>query len=407
MRNGIENYGMTKVAFWYDAPAAYTGGLNYVRNLLYAVSLVGDSNIEFYVFFGKKTDESLIARFRPYAKIVQTAVLDRKSLPWFINKILFKFFNSVLLPSIVLRKYAIDVVSHVENIYGRHSSYKVIGWIPDFQYLHLPELFPGLVTEAESGRFREMIRASDLVVLSSNDALNDFKKIAPPGFAERGRVVPFVSQPDSKLYLKDAAVTVDILEKKYGFNGKFFFLPNQFWAHKNHMVVLEAVRLLKQKGKETLVICTGNLYDYRLNNTSYADGLKRFIASNGLQNNIKVLGLIDYNEVLCLMKNALAVLNPSRFEGWSSVVEEAKSIGKTVILSKISVHVEQNPTGGKYFDPDDADALSRILAEVWDATVGNNDSEQQQKAREQLYARTIAYGKAYLGIVHEVLGLEK
>ena len=43
---------MFKVAFWFDAPVEYSGGLNYVKNLLYALSLVNDGSVRPYVFFG-------------------------------------------------------------------------------------------------------------------------------------------------------------------------------------------------------------------------------------------------------------------------------------------------------------------------------------------------------------------
>lgn len=44
-----------------------------------------------------------------------------------------------------------------------------------------------------------------------------------------------------------------------------------------------------------------------------------------------------------LMKHAIAIINPSLFEGGSTTVEEAKSLLKVIILSGIPVHREQNP----------------------------------------------------------------
>lgn len=392
---------MTRVAFWLDCPAEYTGGLNYIRNLLYAVSLIEGKEIEPYVFFGVKVEDSVLARFRPFAKVVRTSVLDRKSVLWFIHKVLVKFFGSLLVVNAVMRKHGIKVVSHAQYFYGKHPSYRVIGWIPDFQYLHLPEFFPGLDSAAETARVLKLAEHSDMVVLSSYDALGDFKKITPQEFHAKARVLPFVSQPDSDTQ-PAGGPALNELENKHDFNGKFFFLPNQFWAHKNHIVVFEAVRLLKEKGRDILVICSGNLYDYRLKNTSYADGLRDFISVNGLQKNIRILGLIDYSEVLVLIKNSLAVLNPSRFEGWSSSVEEAKSVGKAVVLSKINVHLEQDPPRGQYFAPDDPVALSRILSELWDKPEETSGDEHEREARKRLRARTVDYAKAYISLVHEL-----
>lgn len=392
---------MIKIAFWLDCPAEYTGGLNFIWNLLYAISLVKDKDVEPYVFLGAEVEEPVLARFRPYAKIVRTSVLDRKSLLWFVHKVLVKFFGSLLVVNALMRKYGIAVVSHAQYFYGKHPAYRVIGWIPDFQYLHLPEFFPGLDSAAETACTLKLIAHSDMVVLSSKDALNDYKKITPPEFLPRARVLPFVSQPANDVQVSSAA-SLGELEKQYGFTGKYFFLPNQFWAHKNHIVVFKAVKLLKDKGKDILVICSGNLYDYRLGNTSYADGLRDFISTNGLQENIRILGLIDYGAVLAFINRSLAVLNPSRFEGWSSSVEEAKSLGKTVVLSKINVHIEQDPPGGRYFDPEDETQLAVILAGLWDRSEDSGSEERERKARKQLRTRTLDYAKTYIGLVKEL-----
>ena len=42
------------------------------------------------------------------------------------------------------------------------------------------------------------------------------------------------------------------------------------------------------------------------------------------------------------MRQSLAVIQPSLFEGWSTIVEESRSIGKNIIISDLDVHKEQN-----------------------------------------------------------------
>ena len=57
----------------------------------------------------------------------------------------------------------------------------------------------------------------------------------------------------------------------------------------------------------------------------------------------KILGVVPYNDLLSLMAYSIAVINPSKSEGWSSTVEQAKSYGKMILLSDLDVHLEQNP----------------------------------------------------------------
>jgi glycosyltransferase involved in cell wall biosynthesis len=57
------------------------------------------------------------------------------------------------------------------------------------------------------------------------------------------------------------------------------------------------------------------------------------------------------DEQLLLMKNAQAVIQPSFFEGWSTVVEDAMALNVPVIASNIPVNIEQLQSKGIYFDP--------------------------------------------------------
>ena len=70
-----------KVAFWFDAPVEYSGGLNYVANLLYALSIVNDGTIEPYVFLAPDVPESVYRRLGANARIVNTEILQRRTVP--------------------------------------------------------------------------------------------------------------------------------------------------------------------------------------------------------------------------------------------------------------------------------------------------------------------------------------
>lgn len=390
---------MTKVAFWYDYGIEYSGGLNYFRNLLYAVSLVGRKDVVPYVFFGHDVDARIIQEFSLYANVVQTRVLTRKTFPWFIHRCLYRSFGLQWMVNAVLKRHAIAVVSHPSMVAGKRRPYRLVTWIADFQYLHLPELFPGLDVGRKSAQLNRVIGESDAVVLSSYDACRDFNSIVEPGYAAKARVLQFVSQPGSG---QEDGPARTALEHKFGFSGRYFFLPNQFWQHKNHKVVFDAVRLLKEQGQDILVLCTGWLHDPRLGKSGYVSDLCRFIEQHGLAGHIRLLGSIEYAEVLALFRHSVAVLNPSLFEGWSSSVEEAKSMGQRIVLSNIGVHLEQAPAGGVYFDPADAGQLAAILSEAWSNWPDGIDPAMAQAACDQLRARTEQFGRRYLDIIDEL-----
>jgi glycosyltransferase involved in cell wall biosynthesis len=92
--------------------------------------------------------------------------------------------------------------------------------------------------------------------------------------------------------------------------------------------------------------------------------LKRKVIDYQLENEILFLGFIDRIDQLVLMKNAQAVIQPSLFEGWSTVVEDAKALNQTLIVSNISVHKEQLGDKGYFFNPNDASDLAHKIDEV-------------------------------------------
>ena len=73
--------------------------------------------------------------------------------------------------------------------------------------------------------------------------------------------------------------------------------------------------------------------------------------------------MIPYEDVFALNAGAIRLLNPSRFEGWSTPVEEAKALGTPLLLSDISLHREQAPDAA-FFGTDDPQTLARLLLQT-------------------------------------------
>src|SRR4029077_2968939 len=117
--------------------------------------------------------------------------------------------------------------------------------------------------------------------------------------------------------------------------------------------------ILKQRACNIVVAASGSPKD--TGGTDYFDNLMREVAARGLKANFRYLGMIPLDHVYALLRTAVAVINPSRFEGWSTTVEEAKSFGVPLILSDIDVHREQAGNKACYFGLDDPAALADQL----------------------------------------------
>ncbi|WP_459898693.1 glycosyltransferase family 4 protein [Campylobacter concisus] len=378
---------MIKVGFIGSVSKEWMGGLNYFKNLLLAINSIEKKELEVFVFVSKKIDIETKRMFQEYATVIEDSVFDRKSIKWFLSKIEQKIFKTNILLENILKKHNIQILSHaaITNL----KNVKTINWIPDFQHIHLPQMFSEKEIQNRNNHFLKLIRDSDLIVLSSFDALKDMKKFVP-NYEDKARVLQFVSQPNNRYFELDEH-DKSLLLQKYEIKDDFFYIPNQFWKHKNHMMIFEAISELKKDGIEINIVCTGYLGDYR--NKTYIDDAREFIKSNNLEDNIKLLGLVDYEDVFALIKFSKAVINPSLFEGWSSTVEECKSVGKNMILSDLDVHKEQYPNA-VFFKRDSIESLKEVLKFY---------KIKNESNVEPLEARTKKFANIYSSICREVL----
>jgi len=392
---------MIRVGFALPEDERWAGGVNYLRNLLFAVTaLGGDRRIQPVLFAGDQVDDNLLSRFDGLAHIERTPLLNRHSPVRFMRRALARLTGHDLMLCRLLVQHRIAVASHC-NLAEGGLPFRTINWIPDFQHRHLPSFFPATELTRRDRKYGRWLRDSDLMVFSSEDARRDALRLAPEREASL-RVLHFVSQANRRIYgLDDCQMLCD----RYRLPEKFFYLPNQFWAHKNHRVVIEAVGRLKQQGCDVHVVCTGLTAD--LKNSGYVAGLAARIEELGVSDRFHVLGMINYDDVMTLFRHCVAVLNPSRFEGWSSTVEEAKSIGKAIILSGIAVHREPAPPQGRYFDPDDHDQLAVLLQDEWLRRDPGPDSELERQARAMLPERTRRFGMEYQSLVLETVAGER
>ena len=383
MSNGSEQ--IIKVGFISHQSSDWMGGINYYKNLFIAMSKVKNPKLIPYILDSK--DEKAKILFNYANKIKFSRDFKYVFTKWCTILSGRKFNKKKYLRENV----DVDLVSHTQN----KDHFPAIAWIPDFQHIRLPEMFSEEELKYRDDNFKTLAEKSSIVILSSENALEDFKEFAPE-FAHKGRVLRFVAIPDEGVYQKTDEIKEEIINK-FSLPPKYFYVPNQFWIHKNHKIVLEAISILKQQGIEINVVFTGKTTDFRHSN--FFDDLMEMVKEKSIANNIKILGIVDLIEVYYLMRNCISIINPSLFEGWSSIVEEAKSLGKNVILSNINVHKEQNPPQGVYFDPYDPNELAAILKDKWLYGESKPDFELEKTAREQLEQRIIEFGNTYQKIV--------
>jgi glycosyltransferase involved in cell wall biosynthesis len=373
--------------------ASWLGGINYSRNLLNAIFALPDRQIEPVLLVGDRVDGDILGGFPP-VEVIRSGWFDRLTPRWLGRRVWQQVFASDPFLERFLRSHQIAVLSHA-GVLGSHSTIPAVCWIVDFQHRQLPQFFTASERWYRDQNFRLQCDHATRIILSSEDAQNALAAFGP-SCVEKSRILRFVAQPG----LGGQPTSLKALQDRYGFAGAYFHVPNQFWSHKNHRLILDALAMLKRRGESPLVISTGATEDYR--QPRYFGELMAQAEALGVLDSFRVLGVIPSDDLVGLMLNAVALINPSRSEGWSTSVEEAKSLGKRIILSDLAVHREQAPPDGVYIDPDDsvalADSMELILATLDPAA----ERLRKARAKRELPVRVRDFAETYQDIILEV-----
>jgi len=255
---------------------------------------------------------------------------------------------------------------------------RAIQWVPDFQEERLPSFFSSAERAARRRRNTKWFRRHRHILVSSNEVRRDFERHYG-GHGNIVHVVPFASFADRER--RSVRAATDPLPARY------FLCSNQFWAHKNHAVVLKALALCAGSDAKPFVVFTGRERDYR--DRAFAASIRKLAGDLGVEEQVRFLGFLPRGEQLDVAAGAIAVIQPSLCEGWSTIVEDAKALGKWVLASDIAVHREQIARNVDFFQPEDAAALAELIDRYGRTSPGCEDVDypaEQRKFADNLIA---------------------
>ncbi len=120
---------------------------------------------------------------------------------------------------------------------------------------------------------------------------------------------------------------VDI-KKKYNVTDDYIYYPAQFWSHKNHIYIIDALKILKKHGITIHAIFSGS----DKGNLKY---VLHYTQKQGVEDLVHYIGFAPNEEIYHLYKQSLALVMPTYFGPTNIPPLEAFAVGTPVICSDL------------------------------------------------------------------------
>lgn len=216
----------------------------------------------------------------------------------------------------------------------------------DVCHLDFPE-FPEVRADGEFERREALfsrVLPQALLVVADSEALSD--RIHARYGVDRSRLLaqPFLPSP---FLFSDATPTDEVLGH-YDLDPGYWFYPAQFWAHKNHVRILEALSLIRSRGERHRAVFTGSDKGFRA-------AVEAHVRRLGLVDDVTFLGFVPSEHLRGLYEGSVGLVFPSYFGPTNLPPLEALALGVPIVCS--AFHERSLGEGPHYFDPDDAEEL--------------------------------------------------
>lgn len=233
-----------------------------------------------------------------------------------------------------------------------------IGYLYDYQHKYYPGYFTEKEIATRNRDFLNMLSKATTILVNANSVINDTKTYHPNAKSELF-ALPFSPSPKD-IWLENRCGCTD----HYKISKPYLITCNQFWLHKDHRTLFKAFAKLAVNNKKIELVCTGPTTDYR--NPEYLSELKQLLSQSRITERVHILGSIPKLDQIDLIKNSIALVQPTLFEGGpgGGSAYDAISVGTTCIASNIPVNLEIDDPATVFFEAGNADSLFNSLQTI-------------------------------------------
>jgi glycosyltransferase involved in cell wall biosynthesis len=253
------------------------------------------------------------------------------------------------------------------NPHSFETGFPYVMAIHDLQHRlqpQFPEVSANGTWEKREYIFRNGTRYATLLLADSEigkeDILNCY---GPYGVTpDRVKILPFL--PAYYLATDISQSERQRVRTAYHLPERYLFYPAQFWPHKNHTRIVQALGLLKQEhGLKMPVVFCGS-YDGEIRERTFRE-VMALRSQLGLEAEILYLGRAPDGDMSGLYAGAAALVMPTYFGPTNIPVLEAWAFGCPVITSDIRGIREQVGDAALLVDPTSVEAIADGIYRLW------------------------------------------
>ncbi len=137
----------------------------------------------------------------------------------------------------------------------------------------------------------------------------------------------------------------------------FVFYPANFWRHKNHRALLEAMGRVRQQGTDVHLVCTGSRLGREAEWQSLVDQF-------GVADRVLHLGKVRREEISWLFQHARGLIFPSLFEGFGIPLLEAMQTNCPIACGHNTSQPDVAREAALYFDAARPESIAAAIVRL-------------------------------------------
>lgn len=227
-----------------------------------------------------------------------------------------------------------------------------------------PEVSANGVWKSREYMYRHGSRSATLILADSEVGKEDILNFyGPLGVEpERVKVLPFL--PANYLVVDVPERERRRIRTKYSLPERYLFYPAQFWPHKNHIGIIRALGLLRQRHDLRVPVVFCGSHSGEIREQAFREVMSAS-CSLDVDREIHYLGYVPDKEMSALYAEAEGLIMPTFFGPTNIPVLEAWAFGCPVITSNLRGIREQTGDAAVLVDPSSPESIASGIHQVW------------------------------------------